>query len=290
VVCAVLGLAACDETVGGNIPVGGDQATDAALERFVRHAYLDLAGLPPGDADLAAETAALRAAGNTPMARRALITKLMGQAAWAQVWVEELDNRVLGGETLAYRYQFLCSIIRGQTPACQSCTASDPCDCTCPQLATLKTERDALATAPGDLRGGTSTSAVERRYAMATGYFALAGTPENRARALFMDFLGRPAEGEEIENARGMIFGSIAGGPAGLLFHRHGATYEDLVDIVFDDEIYREAVVAAVFDRYLARRPTSAERAHFVGVLDAADPDARPVIEAVLSSKEYFNP
>jgi len=285
-----LGVAACDDTVGGNVPVGGDEASDAALERFVRRAYLDLSGLPPSDADLAADTATLRTGGNTPGARRALVQKLMGNAAWADVWIEELQNRVLGGETLAYRYQFLCSIIRQQTPACQSCMAADPCDCACPQLTYYKTERDALATGPSDLRGGMSTSAIERRYAMATGYFALSGDPENRARALFVDFLGRPAEGEEIENARAMIFGGLGTSPAGLLFHRHGANYMDLIDIVFDDEIYREAVVAGAFDRYLARQPSSAERAHFVSVLDATDPDAQLVIEAVLSSKEYFDP
>jgi hypothetical protein len=74
------------------------------------------------------------------------------------------------------------------------------------------------------------------------------------------------------------------------MFHRHGGNYADLIDIIFDDEVYREAVVAGVFDRYLARQPSSAELAHFVGALAAADPDARPVIEAVLSSKEYFDP
>ncbi len=286
---AVLLLAACDETVGGNTPVGGDEASDAALERFVRRAYIDLSGLPPGAAELSAEVASLRAGGNTPTARRALISKLMSAAAWANVWIEELDNRVLGGETLSYRYEFLCSIIRSQTTACQSCQAADPCDCACPELATLKTERDALATGASDLRGGMSTSAVERRYALATGYFALSGEPENRARALFVDFLGRPAEADEIENARAMFFGGL-GGPAGLMFHRHGANYADLIDIIFDDEVYREAVVAGVFDRYLARQPSSAELAHFVGRLSAANPDARPVIEAVLSSKEYFDP
>ena len=285
-----LGLAACDETRSGNVPVGGDEASDAALERFVRRTYLDLTGLPPPDADLAAETATLRSAGNTPAARRALVTRLRAAAPWATVWIEELQNRVLGGDTLEGRYQFLCAIIRQQQTACQSCTAADPCDCACPQLTLLKDERDALATGASDLRGGQSTSSIERRYAMATGYFALSGTPENRARALFVDFLGRPAEGEEIENARAMMFGGLGGGPAGLLFHRHGANYADLIDIVFDDEIYREAVVAGVFDRYLARQPTSAERAHFVRQMSATDPDARPVIEAVLSSKEYFDP
>ncbi|MBZ0232064.1 MAG: hypothetical protein K8M05_06895 [Deltaproteobacteria bacterium] len=287
---AALATAACDDTVGGNVPVGGEEASDAALERFVRRAYIDLSGLPPSDADLAAEAAALRTGGNTPAARRALVQKLMGQASWANVWVEELENRVFGGDTLEVRYQFLCSIIRQQQEACRSCTAADPCDCSCQQLSTLKTERDQLATSASDLRGGTSTSAIERRYAMAIGYFALSGEPENRARALFDDFLGRPAEGEEIENARAMIFGGLGGGPAGLLFQRHGSNYADLIDIVFDDEIYREAVVAAVFERYLARQPSSAERSHFVSVLDANDPDAQVVIEAVLSSKEYFDP
>ncbi len=290
--CLLLGpwLAACDDTIGGHTPVGGDEASDAALERFVRRAYLDLSGLPPADADLAADAATLRTAGTTPAARRALVGKLMQQAAWANVWVEELDNRVLGGETLTSRYQFLCSIIRSQTTGCQSCVAADPCDCACPELTVLESERDALATAASDLRGGMSTSAVERRYAMATGYFALAGAPESRARALFVDFLGRPTEGEETENARAMIVGGLGTSPAGLLFHRHGASYADLIDIVFDDEIYREAVVASVFDRYLARQPSSAERAHFVNALAATNPDARPVIEAVLSSKEYFEP
>jgi hypothetical protein len=153
----------------------------------------------------------------------------------------------------------------------------------------LKTERDALTTGASALRGGMSTSAIERRYAMATGYFALSGDPANRARALFVDFLGRPGEGEEIENARAMILGGLGSGPAGLLFHRHGRNYAELLDIVFASEIYREAVVSGVFDRYLARQPTSAELAHFVAAMPAT-PDARPVIEAVLSSKEYFNP
>jgi hypothetical protein len=288
---AALAIAACDDTVTGNVPVGGDEASDAALERFVRRAYLDLSGLPPNDADLAADAATLRAAGNTPAARRALVQKLMGQTAWADVWIEELENRVLGGDTLEFRYQFLCSLVRQQNPACQSCTAAaDPCDCTCAPLTMFKNERNALMTGASDLRGGMSTSSIERRYAAATGYFFLSGDPENRARALFVDFLGRPAEGEEIENARAMIFGGLGNSPAGLLFHRHGRNYADLVDIVFGDEIYRESVVAGVFDRYLARQPTSAERAHFVSVLDANDPDAQEVIEAVLSSKEYFDP
>jgi len=281
---------ACDDTVGGNLPVGGDEATEASLQRFVRRVHLDLAGMPPSEATLAADVATVGSSTNPPAARRALVQRLMGEAPWAMVWIEELENRVLGGETLTYRYQFLCSIIRNDDEACRSCTASDPCDCACPILTTLRTERDGLATATTDLRGGAATSAVERRYASAIGYYALAGAPEARARALFDDFLGRPAEAEEIESGRAMILGGLNGGPAGLMFQRLGANYDDMLDIVWESEIYREAIVTAVFERYLARRPSADERTHFVGRLDAAAPDARAVIEAVLSSKEYFEP
>lgn len=285
-----LALAACDETVGGHAPVGGDEATEASLQRFVRRAHLDLAGTPPDEATLAADVAALRASTNPTAARRALVQRLMAAPAWASVWVEELENRVLGGETLTGRYQFLCTIIRNDDEACRGCAAADPCDCACPVLTQLRSERDALATATADLRGGDPTSAIEQRYARAIGYFALANGPEGRAAALFEDFLGRPAEADEIENARAMIFGGLGGGPAGLIFHRHGSNYDDLLDIVWGSEVYREATVTAVFERYLARRPTAAELAHFVGRLDAGAPDQRPVIEDVLTSKEYFTP
>lgn len=287
---AIAATAACDATVGGNVPVGGDEATEASLQRFVRRAHLDLAGAPPDEATLAADVAAVRGSTNPPAARRALVQRLMGEPAWATVWVEELENRVLGGETLEGRYQFLCSIIRNDDEACRGCTAADPCDCACPVLTTLAAERAGLTTTTADLRAGAATSAIERRYALAIGYYALAGSPEARARNLFDDFLGRPAEAEEIEAARAMIIGGLNAGPSGLLFQRLGGTYDQLLDIVWGSEVYREAIVTAVFERYLARRPSPAERAHFVATLSASAPDARPLIEAVLSSKEYFEP
>jgi hypothetical protein len=86
-----------------------------------------------------------------------------------------------------------------------------------------------------------------------------------------------------------MIVGAlIPGTPAGLLFHRLGGNYADLIDIVFHSEVYREAMVHRVFDRYLARAPSSAELAHFATTLDATDPDQRGVVRAVVSSREYF--
>jgi hypothetical protein len=86
-----------------------------------------------------------------------------------------------------------------------------------------------------------------------------------------------------------MVFGSfVPGSPAGLLFHRHGANYADLVDIIFASEVYREAAVDAVFLRYLGRGATPEELAFFAGDLDQVSPDVRPVMRAVLSSREYF--
>jgi hypothetical protein len=47
--------------------------------------------------------------------------------------------------------------------------------------------------------------------------------------------------------------------------------------------------VRRVFNRYLAREPSSAELAHFAPTLDASKPDMRPLVQAVLSSREYFD-
>ena len=73
------------------------------------------------------------------------------------------------------------------------------------------------------------------------------------------------------------------------MFHRHGSNYADLLDIIFTSEVYREALVRRVFERYLARSPKAIELAHFVTTLDATDPDVRGLARAVASSREYFD-
>jgi len=73
------------------------------------------------------------------------------------------------------------------------------------------------------------------------------------------------------------------------MFHKYGSSYTEMLDIIFESEVYREAVVRRVFDRYLARSPSSPELAHFVSTLDANEPDARGVVRAVVSSREYFD-
>jgi hypothetical protein len=285
----LLCFAACDDTVSGQKPVGGDVDTEAEIQRYLRRTYLDLTGKVPTDADLTASTTRLQIAGNTPTARGELVAELVGKAEFSKVWIEELENGIFGGNTLTQQYDFVCGIIRGTVPACTSCTATDSCDCQCGPLPTYKTEKADLAKTSADFQGGAKSSDLERRYAAAYGYFVLAGAPEGRVRALFDDFLSRQAEPDEIENGRSMIFGSIfPGSPAGLMFHRHGSSYEDLIDIVFDSEVYRESMVRRVFGRYLAREPSSVELAHFTGTLDANAPDARGLVRAVVSSREYF--
>lgn len=283
-----LGAAGCGETVGGQKPVGKMVDSDAKLQRYLRRAYLDLSGHPPSDADLTAATTRLRDADNTPAARGALVDDLIANSAFAKTWIGELENGIFGGNTLEQQYGFVCALIRGL--ACMSCTATDPCTCTCGPMQPYLAERTQLRAAPTDLGAGTHTAAIERRYAMANGYFVLAGAPEVRVKVLFDDFLARTAELDEIENGRAMVVGSLfPNAPAGLLFHRYGSSYADLIDIVFRSEVYREAIVRRVFDRYLARSPTGPELAHFVSTLDATDPDARSVLRAVVSSREYFD-
>jgi len=283
------GVWACDDTIGGQKPIGGSVDSEASIQRYLRRASLDLSGKPPSDADLVAQTAQLRDRSNTAAARGELVDGLIARPEFAALWTQELENAIFGGNDLAQQYQLVCSLVRGDA-ACLGCTATDPCDCTCPQIQTLKAERTSLMTTATDFGTQTSTGELERRYATASGYFALIGAAEARVSALFVDFLARTAEADEIENGRMMIFGSlIPGSPAGLMFHRDGASYADLLDIVFTSEVYREAIVRRVFLRYLAREPGTDELAHFVPTLDAMKPDARPVVRAVLSSREYFD-
>jgi hypothetical protein len=290
VVAVVWLAAACDQTHSDQQPIGGTVDTEASIQRYLRHTYLDLGGKAPTDDELATQTTRLLDAGNTPTARTALVDELIARPEFATVWVTELENGIFGGNTLEQQYDFVCGIIRGTDQACMSCSLQDSCACNCPVLQQYFTERENLRLAPVDFSDGVGSGQLERQYALAFGYFALAGAPENRVRTLFDDFLSRTAEADEVENGRSMIFGAIIpGSPAGLLFHRHGASYADLVDIVFTSEIYREAIVRRVFERYLARSPNPIELAHFTTTIDANDPDLRGVIRAVVSSREYFD-
>ncbi len=282
-------LAACEQTVAGGDPVGGSVDSDAEIQRFLRRAYLDLTGETPSEADLTASTTRLREANNSPSARGALVSELMDQREFADVWTEELENAIFAGNTLDSHYALVCGLIRGATQECLSCTATDSCACTCPQIAPFKPEREKLATTAADFAAGMKTSFLEKRYALQTGYSVITGSLEARITALFEDFLARPPEPDEIENGRALIIGSIVpGSPAGVMFHKYGSSYAEMLDIVFESEVYREAVVRRVFDRYLARSPSPVELAHFSGTLDAAEPDARDLVRAVISSREYF--
>jgi hypothetical protein len=288
-ILTVLGFG-CEHTVDDQKPVGGHTDSEAEVERYVRRAYLDLSGRPPTDADLQTTTVRLREQGNTAAARATFVDELIAADAYATVWIEELENSIFAGNKLADQYAFVCAIIRGQDRACDSCTQMDSCKCACNILPTLDAERTDLMKTTADFKAAVTTSEIERRYASAVGYFALSGGPEGRISALFDDFLSRPAEPDEIENGRSMIIGAIfPGSPAGLMFHRHGSNYADLIDIIFDSEVYRESVVRRAFNRYLAREPSSLELAHFVTTLDATKPDMRSLVRAVLSSREYFD-
>ncbi len=285
----MLCLAACDQTVAGGPPVGGSVDSDAEIQRYLRRAYLDLTGETPTEADLTASTTRLRDANNSPTARGELVAELVSKQEFANVWTEEIENGIFGGNSLTAQYDLVCSLTRGVEPACMSCQQADPCACACPQIAPLKLEREKLATTAADLHGGMKTSTLEKRYAMQTGYFAISGSPEARITALFDDFLARPPEPDEIENGRALIIGSILpGSPAGVMFHEYGSSYAEMLDIVFGSEVYREALVRRVFDRYLARAPSPVELAHFSATLDATEPDARSLVRAVVSSREYF--
>ena len=289
-VATLLCVAACGDSLIGNKPVGGNVDTVAEIQRYLRRANLDLAGHVPSDADLAASTTRLVDAANTAAARETLVDEMIAKDAFGTVWIGELENGIFGGNTVETQYALVCGLVRATALDCMACTGTDSCACSCPEITPLATERAQLRTSPADFIAGTKSSTIERRYAAARGYYVLAGSPEGRVMRLFDDFLARTAEPDETENGRAMIFGSLLpGSPAGLMFHRYGASYDDLIDIIFDSEPYREAIVRRVFERYLARDPNPVELAHFVATLDANEPDARGLVRAVLSSREYFD-
>ena len=290
-----LAAAACSgDSVEGVAPVGGTTASSVELERFARRLHLDLTASPASDDYLADAVAELEQARTGPAAARAaLADRLMESDEFAQVFVDELSNRVFGGEDPDNRYALICGVTRDEDPSCAKCgppPGGDACAaCDCERLTTIHADRQALYDAAADLTAGqAATSEVERRFAEST---ALAGfsAPDVLATQVFELFLGRPAEADEQVNAEAMIFGAIVpDSPAGLLFHRHGSSYQDLLDIIFQSEVYREAAVSAVFSRYLGRSALLPEMAHFAAQLDAGVPDVRPTIRAVVSSQEYF--
>ena len=284
----------CNDSVDGLAPVGGAQPSSVEMERFVRRLHLDLTGTPASDEYLSDSVDALeKAQDGAAGARAALADGLIESDEFGQVFVDELANRVYGGEDPNDRYDLLCGVTRDDDPSCATCgppADGDFCaNCDCERLTAIYADRQAVRDAAADLTAGKATTAeVERRFAESS---ALAGfsAPDALADQLFELFLGRPAEADEQVNSQAMIIGAIAADrPAGLLFHRHGSNYQDLLDIVFQSEVYREAAASAVFARYLGRPAHLSEMAHFSAELDADRPDLRPVIRAVVSSQEYF--
>jgi hypothetical protein len=285
---------ACDGREEGLAPVGGDTPSTVELERFVRRLHLDLTARPVDGDLLATAVADLEAAPSAVAARAELADTLLGSDDFGQSFVDELGNRVFGGDDPEDRYALICAIIRDDDPICGACAPpadGDPCaDCDCDPLTAIHADRQAILDAAADLSSGDATTTeVERRFAESTALRAFSA-PAALADQLFELFVGRPAEADEQVNVEAMIVGAILPDtPAGLLFHRHGSSYADLLDIVFESEVYREAAVGVVFSRYLGRPASLAEMAHFVAELAADETaDTRPVVRAVVSSQEYF--
>ena len=292
VVAASQLLFACNSTEEGVIPVGGDQVSATEVERFVRRAHLDLLGASAPDEFVSSKSAELIAAGNTAASRADFVQTLIATPEWAIAFADELENRAFAGDGYEFAYALTCSGNRDNNPACSGCTPSaDPCTgCSCEAITTLLAERTALEQAADDLTSGAATTGeIERRFAASIGYqFAQAAA--TLVGNLFEDFVGRPPEPDEIANGVALVVGFVAapGNAAGLLFKRHGSNYDDMIDIIFTSEIYRDASVTRIFERLLGRIASPLEISYFSSQLDPSKPDNIAVITAVLSSKEYF--
>jgi len=288
-ILGVVVVSGCSETVDGLTPVGGAEASEVEQRRFLRRLHLDLSGAVPNESDLTANLDTLSSDGDSATTRAGLADGLLSQDKFPIQFVSEIENGVYGGERIEDRYALLCGIIRSNTVACQSCTSSDPCDCTCTELAEIFTDRQGLYDAADDMMAGASTSDIERRYAKSRAFRDLSAA-DTVSTQLFEQFVGRIPEPDELTNSARMMNGLQLdpSNPTGLLFHRHGSDYDDLIDIIFESEVYREALVKRVFERYLGRLPSADELSHFSPEVDSSNPDLRPIIRAVTSSREYF--
>ncbi|MEZ4307211.1 MAG: hypothetical protein R3F14_04095 [Polyangiaceae bacterium] len=288
---ALLAAAGCNQVKDGYAPVLGDDVTVAEKERFARRLYLDLTGLPATAEETDTLIDRLDAEGNTAKTRAALASELIAAPAFGQLYLSETENAAFSGQSAAAAFTVQCQIVQFVEPSCQSCDTVDPCACACAPVKVLGDERDAFFALAADFVSGGATSSrdVERALAATSPFLFNGSSPEGITAQLFETFLARPAEADEAHNARFMIIGTfLPGSPAGLLFHRHASDYSGLLDIVFESEVYRDAIVARVFSRYLGRRPTGDELRFFSAELDPEQPDLRPLVEAVVSSSEYF--
>jgi hypothetical protein len=289
ILALALALAAC-EREEGLLAVGTDEPSALEQTRFVKRLHLDLAGVQPNDEDVAEGVARLAEA-DTAATRAGIADELLARPAFAVLTVGEIENRVFAGSTADDAYALFCPILKDTDPTCAACEYTLDCSgCACTTLSVLHQERESLHAAADDLAAGSATIAsIERRFAESQIFRFNAGSVDGITLGLFENFLGRPPEPDEEKNVRALVFGTfIEGSPVGLLFHRLGEDYDDLIDIVWSSEVYREALVDGVFVRYLGRKPTPAELLFFVSGLDPVSPDVRPVIRAVVSSGEYY--
>src|SRR5579859_7686184 len=281
--------AACSQQ-SNLLPASGGQASAIQVERFARRLYLDLLGSAPSDADLAALEMKLAGAG-TARLRAAAADELMAKPGFAKNYVVELEGRVFAGEQVANTYQLICLAFSVYDPACKNLPPSDmmdQCSVDCPSVKSLSDERALLQTSGDDLAGGKSTSSIERRYAASMVFRYSFVDQKALVDALFNGFLGRKAGADEERNGTIMAFDVQDQRPKGVLFGKLGGDVAELVDIVFTSEVYRESMVQYAFGRYLGRPPTPVELAVFTDQVDAQDPDLRPLVHAVVSSREYF--
>lgn len=291
VVALALGaLVACSETRDGFAPVLGDEVSPAEKERFARRLYLDLTGLPANEAQTKAALDRLDKDGNSAATRESLAKDLTEAPEFGTLYLAETETAAFSGQSVEYSYTLVCEIIRGTDAACLSCGDTDACACKCPVLTALGAERQSIRDLGAAFAAGeASSSDVERAFAASQPFLFNGTSPEGITTQLFQAFLGRPAEKDELTNGRFLVTGSLLpDSPAGLLFHRHGANYDDLLDIVFESEVYRDALVNRVFQRYLGRPASPDELRFFSASLDPDSPDVRALVRAVVSSGEYF--
>ena len=269
-------LAGCTdevEVLPGNEPPVVNNVSTLRIENYVNRVFVDLLGREPLDAELAAETTALRDANLTRDAREALIVKLQtstdfieGDTSYRRAHYQHLYNltkiRCLEGVSdVTVRGEFL-----GQ--------AEDPED--------IEHLENLLAIREDWQSGAITPHEVFARAIHNLVYDQINMNTTNFVEASFDNLLWRFPTQSEFRAG----FDMVEFGAPETLFGGTGSSKTDYVDLLTNDPEMSEGLIIWVYQLTLARRPTTQETA---ALLDAfhQERDLQRIYRAILVTDEY---
>ncbi len=242
------------------------------IENYVNRIFIDLLGREPLDAELAAETEALRSANLTQTARAALVEKLQtgtdfieGDTSYLHAYHQQLYNSAKGRCLEGASNADIQDYIGG---------SSDP---------EVIEKLEEVKRSKADLQNGEITLAqMFGRMINNAVYDDINMNTFNFVRASFDNLLWRYPT--DFEFAAG--FAMVEDGEERILFGQSGSSRADYTKIVIDSREMYEGMIIWAYRQLLARNPTTAETVALFEDFYATD-DFEKVQKTVMVTDEY---